>query len=161
MTHEDNILLESYFSYKNMEEIDRNFYINLLLSTKDISDSDKNINSIHSKFDLLFLNLSKNGEIVNFDGAVYNNIENRLINGFIIRKGNNYFIKTNVYRCSDYILDEDKEYSVEDIFFFYGDKVERKSRYDDSRYETQEIDFKDAVEIDEYLENKVKKLKLK
>ena len=38
-TSEEEIILEQYFPYHNMDVEERDYYLNLLLHTKDISDS--------------------------------------------------------------------------------------------------------------------------
>ncbi len=162
MTYYDEILLEQNFPYRNMEKEDRNFYINLLLHTKDVCDSDIYINKNGlSNYDLLFLNLVKTNGIVRFDGATYNEYESRLISGYIIRKGNKYFIETNVYRCNDVIDDDDKEYSAYDEFIFKDSRIIRKSRYDSSTYSEAEIELLCDDELESYLQGKADELKLK
>ena len=161
MNYEDEILLEQYFTSKKLNRDQRNFCINILLHTKDVSSSEVLLNSKSScKYDLLFLNLSKEEGYVKFDGAVDNNDENRMIYGQIVTRGNKVFVQTNIYRCSDIVLDENKEYVVIDEFVFKDDRVIRKSRYDNS-YCEDEVELYTEMQIEEYLEDKCNQIRLK
>ena len=164
MTYEDEILLEQHFGYRNMDKSERNFYINLIMHTKDVSDSEIYItNNDLSSYDLLFLNLSKENGAVRFDGAVSNEYSNKLIYGIIIKKGNKYFVNTNVYICNDIVYDEDerKEYTVSDEFAFKNDRIIRRSRYQDSLYYEAEVEFLSDEEMENYLQDKCDEMKLK
>ena len=162
MNNFDEILLEEYFPYSNMNINERSFYINLLLNTKDICDSEVSINSKSScEYDLLYLNLKKNqNQFVSFDGVIANDSENRMINGQIVRSGNKFIVVTNVYRCNDCINEENKEYTVIDEFVSKSDRIIRKTRYDNGYYEA-EIDLYTEMELEEYLQRKLEQIKLK
>lgn len=162
MNYKDEIFFEQYFPYQNMNRDDRNFYINLILHTKDVSESEILLNdNSSSKYDLLFLNLSRESyDRVRFDGGISNENENRMIYGDIIKAGNKYFVKTFVYRFNDSLLDDNKEYYVTDEFVFKNDRVYRRSKYIKEYYES-EIDLFGEMELEEYLENKCNELKLK
>ena len=171
MNYKDEIIFEQYFTYRNMNKDMRDFYINLLLHTKDISESEVLLNTrSESKYDLLFLHLMREKiNEVRFDGAVANNSENRMVYGNIIKINNKYFVKTNVYRFCDSLSDDNKEYSIIDEFIFKEDRVIRKSRYDrtlsvsdyDSDYYEDEIELYDDLQLSDYLVDKCNQLKLK
>ena len=171
MNYKDEIVFEQYFSYINMNKDMRNFYINLLLHTKDIEESEVRLNNTSEcKYDLLFLHLNREAfNEIRFDGAVSNSSENRMIFGNIVRVRNKYYVKTNVYRFSDFLTDDNKEYSVLDEFVFKDDKVTRKSRYDrtlspstyNSDFFEAEIELLDDLQLDDYLVDKCNQLKLK
>lgn len=183
MEYGDEILLEGYFQYKNMTINERNFCINVLLHTKDVRDSETYVGKFPcSIYDLLFMSFSKDEDgNYNFEGATYSDFENRMVKGVISREGNRYNVLTHVYRCSDYLYDEDdgvvreydlgvdartrlnnkKEYTVTDVFMFKNDKVRVVSKYEDfSEIFDAEVEFLDDLELDEYFDNKIKKLKL-
>lgn len=163
MEHLDKVLLEQNFISKNMEENERNFYINLLLHSKDVCDSDIYINKHGlSHYELSFLNLENMNGLVRFEGVTYNEYENRMISGVIFRRLNKYFIKTNVYRCNDFLLDDDNEYSVYDEFIFKDSKVFRRSRYEhESSFCESEVILLSDEEMESYLQDKVNVLKRK
>ena len=171
MNYKDEIIFEQYFTYRNMNKDMRDFYINLLLHSKDISESEVLLNThSESKYDLLFLHLIREKiNEVRFDGAVANNSENRMVYGNIIKINNKYFVKTNVYRFCDSLSDDNKEYSIIDEFIFKEDRVIRRSRYDrtlsvseyDSDYYEDEIELFDDLQLSDYLVDKCNQLKLK
>ncbi len=137
-TNEEEILLEQYFPYENMDLEERDYYLNLLLHTKDIGDSDtleKN-----PTFDIVTMSLKKTPDYITFNGAVANNEENRLVDGIIVKKGNSYTIISNIYRFNEFLDDEDKDYSVTDKFTFKGDKLYRKTIYRSGKYFEMEYD---------------------
>ena len=162
----DEILLEQIISYNHMTIDDRNLFINLLLHTKDISDSEKSIgNNKSTKYDILFINLRKyDGSKCAFEGTVSGEYENRWINGIIFKEKDKYKVTTNVYRLNDCLDEDEKEYVVFDTFEFnYGydpDKAFRTSRYmnEEVTY-TSEVELFMDLELDDYLEKKVRKLR--
>ena len=162
MDNEDEILIEQYFPYRNMTIDERNLCINLLLNTKDICDSEISINEHSSSiYDILFMNLSKTEEgAIRFDGATYNDDENMLISWFFVRSNNKYYVRTDVFRFNDVLQEEDKEYSITDEFIFKNGKVYRRSRYTDScEFFESEVRLLNGLELDEYLESKVRKFR--
>ena len=159
MNSENEQLINQTYSYENMEEIDRNFYLNLILQSKDVSDSDINTNDYCNKYDILWIKMCRDKSTVRFDGVIFNKSERKMINGTINNRGNTYYLVTNVYRCSDYVFGEDKEYVTYDNFRFEDDRVVRMSRYENTLFTEKEIEYNDPVEIDNYLENMVMSLK--
>ena len=90
MNYYDEIILEDYFLAEKMTREERNFYIYLLLNTKDVCDSEYRINRHASKkyiFDSLVLSKLDDGSVF-FDGVIYNKDEIRTIYGGIVRKEN-------------------------------------------------------------------------
>ena len=85
-----------------------------------------------------------------------------MINGTILKLANKLAIFFNVYRCSDVVEEDDKEYSVSEQFDFKSDKVIRKTRYLDGRYFEAEVetDLFDETEVEEFIQNKTEQLKL-
>ena len=163
MTYEDEILLEQHFSYKNMSIEERNFFINLIMHSKDVCDSEIFLtNHDTSSYDLLYLNFSNENGVVRFDGATCNEHTNKLIYGTIDRIGNKYSVKTNVYVCNDFIYDDDrKEYTVNDVFVFKNDKIIRRSCYQDGVIYEAEVEFLNDNEMEDYLQDKCNEMKLK
>ena len=166
MEYCDEIILEQIITYKNMNIDDRNMLINLLLHTKDICDSEKQIGRNKSSiFDILFMNFTRLSENkFSFDGTVSGEYENRWISGTIDRKGNKYKVVTHVYRFNDCLDEEEKEYTVIDEFSFKyendPDLAFRKSRYlDEEAYFEADVELLMDLQLDEYLSNKVRRLK--
>ena len=163
MTDADEILLEQNFSYKNMSMEERNFYINMMMNTKDVCDSEIFItNHDLPYYDLFILNLNKEEDIVSFDGVVNNEYTTKLINGTIEKRNNKYLVKTNVYIYNDYVFEPDKkEYGVYDEFIFKDNKILRRSRYEDDTFYESEVFFMNEDEMDDYLQNKCDEMKLR
>ena len=162
MTYEDEIIFEQYFPYRNLSKEERNFLINLILNCKDVNDSEIIINDkCEHMYDLNYLNLVKDNNVIRYEAIVSNSSENRLLNGFIKKHNNKYIVVTNVYRCSDVIDEDDKEYKIIDEFVYKNDKIYRRSRYQDGRYFESEVDLFTDDEIEEFIQNKTDKFKLK
>lgn len=175
MSYEDKILFEQYFSAKNIDEDDRNFYLNVISKIRDIDNS---IVAVHEDddrhYELVTLNLTRiikkalKDNISNyrteikFNGAISNKIENRLIDGVILVKGNNMNIITNFYRLYEHLDDDDRCYSTEDTFILSDNNTIRISKY---QYDTQRcIEELDPITLDtsdSFVAEKVKSLKLK
>ena len=163
MTVNDEIIFEQYFPSINLTTKERNFIINVLLNSKEIEDSAVSINDKSDcSYYLNFLRLNRDGNRVVFDGIITNASENRMINGTILKIANKLAIFFNVYRCSDVVEEDDKEYSFSVQFDFKSDKVIRKTRYLDGRYFEAEVetDLFDETEVEEFIQNKTEQLKL-
>lgn len=162
MTHEDEIILEQYFPYKNMTIEERNFFINLFINSKDVSDSEVRINKNSDKsYKVNYLGLNKEKNIIRFEAIVSNSSENRMISGFFKGFGNKMTLVSSVYRCSDVLDDDDKDYKIIEDFVFEDDKVFRKSRYLDGRYYESKVDLYSDDEMEEYIQNITDEYKLK
>ena len=157
MTHYEEIILEQYFRSQNLDKEGRDFYLNLFLNSKELTDSIFNFTkSSPSQYDLVFLSLNNEGSIVKFDGSVTNGEENKLIYGFITRRGNKYIIHADFYRLHELIFGHDKEYSmVESFTFGDDDKVTRRTTYGDKRHFKSEIQLKTDEDMEEYYKGKV------
>ena len=78
-------------------------------------------------------------------------------------------MRTNVYRCNDYIYGDDKEYSVTDYFNIKTNtkngnvkqKAIRKSRYENTSFSETEVHLLDDDTMELYLEDFAKSLKRK
>ena len=166
MTHEDEIIFEQRFPYINLKTEERNYIINLLKHTKDVSDSEIEINeNCEHQFDLFSLRLKKAEGRVEFEAIVCNSSENRILNGIINRKLNKYNVIYSVYRCSDAISDEEKEYIVREEFIVRNNTVKRTCEYINTGLVDQVI-FEDEIELfteeetENYIQDKTNKLKL-
>jgi hypothetical protein len=156
MTNSEEILIEQYFPYMNMEKEQRDFYINLLLNSKEVTDSEFNLNSYSSpQYDLVFISLKNDGKLIRFDGAISNGEENKLIEGAIIRRGNKYFVFSNLFRLFELVHDDKKEYDVIDEFRFKDGGVLRKTTYSDKRYFESTVTLKSSDELEEYYRKKI------
>lgn len=148
-TNDEEIILEQYFPYHNMDLEERDYYLNLLLYTKDISDSDiLEREDSKSSFEIVTISLNKIQNTITFNGAISNGEENRWIDGIINKYGNVYGVWCNVHRLSDFISEEEKDYKVTDKFTLKSDKLYRKSNYTPGRYFEAEFDAfsLDAIE---------------
>ena len=161
-TSEEEIILEQYFPYHNMDVEERDYYLNLLLHTKDISDSAVLISEdSKSTFEIVNMVLKKTPEFITFNGATTNGEENRWVDGIIIKKGNSYAVISNVYRFAELLREDDKDYSVTDKFTFKGDKLYRKTGYASARYFESEFDTYSLDPVEELLKSKLAKEKSK
>lgn len=130
LSDDEEILLEQHITYNHMSKDERDFCMNLIINTKDISDSEVVFNNnSNSHFDIINMNIVKKGYDVLFNGNIANNNEFRCIDGRIIRIGNKYCVKTNVYRLHEMLEEDEKDYSTEDIFEIKDDHIIRKSGY--------------------------------
>jgi len=156
MTNEDKILVEQYFPAQNLDENDRNFYLNLLLHSKELTSSDYNFrDSSPSNYDFVFMSLNDEGSIVRFDGAITNGEENKLMYGAILRRGEKYYIFSDVYRLFELVFGDDKEYRVTDEFSFKDGSVTRKSSYGTASSTVSKVTLKTDEEMEEYLQGKI------
>lgn len=162
MTHFDEIIFEQYFQYQNLTIDERNFLINLFLNSKDISDSEIRVNdNCPVKYDIDFLSLRKDGNIIKYEAIVSNKSETRMLHGFFRKHCNRYILYSEVYRCCDFIDDESKEYIVVDDFVFKNDNVYRRSNYCNGRYFEAEIELLNDIDLEEYIQSKTDEFKLK
>ena len=161
MTYEDQILTEQNFPYKNLKYDERSFYLNLILNSKELCDSELSLNDkSSSKYELVCLALDNQGSSVKFDGCIANEDERRMIYGYITRLSlNKYRVHMTVYRLCDIIFeDDDKEYTVDETFKFKDKSVVRCSTYENRPYYETEIDF-DEDEAEKFLQNKANKMR--
>ena len=143
-TSEEEIILEQYFPYHNMDVEERDYYLNLLLHTKDISDSAVLISEdSKSTFEIVNMVLKKTPEFITFNGATTNGEENRWVDGKITLDG------------------KPIDYSVTDKFTFKGDKLYRKTGYASARYFESEFDTYSLDPVEELLKSKLAKEKSK
>ncbi len=158
MTHEEEVLLEQYYQYINMDKTSRNFYINLILNSKELTNSEFNLRSDSpSSYDLVILRLNNEGCIVTFECAISNGEENKFINGIISRKRNNYSIYMFVHRLNDLVSTSLKDYHVTDKFVFNNNTVLRKSSYSNQKYFETNIVLKTDEEMESYYRSKIGK----
>lgn len=159
MTSEEEVLLEQYYSYKNMDIKTRDFCINLILNSKELTDSEYNYSlSSSSKYDLVFITLSNENGLIKFDGAISNGIENKIIYGSIAKKRNKYYVDNNVYRMFELVIPGDRDYRVTDEFKIKDGVVVRKSLYDDGRYFETNIELNSDEEMELFYRNKIGKV---
>ena len=155
MTYDQEILLEQYFPYTNMDEQDRTFYLNLLLSSQELSSSDYNLSETSpSRYDIVCMTLNNEGVMVRFNGAISNGEENKLIDGIIFKRRSGYCIFSNVYRLSEKVF-ENKEYRTIDEFSFKDEIVKRKSAYNEMFKKPVVIQLKTPGEMEEFYQSKL------
>ena len=159
MTENEEIQLEQLFSYKNMNKNERDFYINLILNSKELTESEYNYNKNSSPiYDLVFLALENKGNYAVFYGAVSNGEENKVIEGSIVKKGKRFFVINNFYRLFELINEEEdvKEYNVVDEFAFNSKRLKRKTMYGDKKLYETDISLKTKEELEDYYKSKIK-----
>ena len=162
MDYYNQILSEEFFPYMDMTIEERNFYLNLLLHTKEISDSQNNVsNNSNTSYDIEYLNLvyilgkkNKENSLIKFEGTITNKDENRIIRGRIFKNKNTFTVKTYFYRTSGYIEEDDSDYLVIDEFNISKDKTTRISMYEDKTFE-EEVTLSTESEIEDYIISKV------
>ena len=109
------------------------FYFQLLRQTKDFMDSKHVMSAADStRFEMVFMNVHRDGENINFNGAVTNGVENRYVDGVIKTKGKRYYVLTHVYRMNQEIPENIKEYYVYDTFKRIKDNLYQETIYDES-----------------------------
>ena len=128
------MIFEKYFSGDESISIDEcYFYFQMLRQTKDFSDSKHTLNDGDcTKFEMVFMNLGKDGDNITFNGAVSNGVENRCVNGVIKQKGKRYYVLSQVYRMHELVLEDIKEYYVYDTFKRIKDRLYQETIYDES-----------------------------
>ena len=131
---------EQIFPYEKMSIQERDFYLKILKSCKDISDS--NIKSgDEGKCDLVYIHLIKYDNYVHANGYLslgkmpYK--ENRCIDAKMYFKEDKITVKMNITRLCVY--DSKKEYTVTDEFTLENNKIKRVSKYDYRRRKISDI----------------------
>lgn len=136
MTREDRILYEIYFGYKGLSEEEGDYYIDIIRHTKEVTDSEVNIDESKSTtFDLVTMSLRRleNGE-VSFNGAIANEYENKWIEGIIKRNGNKAYVDSNITQLHESIKDK-KPYNSFDYFNFKrSNAVVRQTSYSNGKH---------------------------
>ena len=158
MTNEEEIILEQYFPSINLDKEGRDFYLNLILNSKELTDSKYNFKETStSSYEIVFMHLKNEGSIVRFDGAITNGEESKLINGAIIEKGNKHYVFSNVYRLFELVTGNDKEYKVTDEFKEKDGRITRRTIYESGEYFEADITLKTPEEMEEYYKGKIGK----
>jgi serine/threonine-protein kinase RIO1 len=156
MSKEEEVLIEQLFPCSNMNKEDRNFYLNLIINSKELTDSIYNYTSASpTKYDLVFLTLQNEGSIVRFNGAISNGEENKMYYGVILNKDDKYYIHSNFYRLFDLVFGSEKEYSSTDQFTFKKNKVERRTIYKNNKSFKAYVNLKSDEEMENYLRSKI------
>ena len=156
MSDEEEVLLEQYYINKGLNKNERDFYINLLLNSKELTESEFNYSSqSSSKYDLVFITLENKGHYVTFYGAISNGEENKIIDGSIIKRGNKFLVINNIYRLFELLSDDEKEYNVVDIFRFKNGQLKRNTKYADERVFDADIELKTQEEMIDYYRSKI------
>ena len=165
MDYYNQILSEQLYPYSNLTLEERNFYLNLLLHTKEISDSQNNVSdNSKTNYDIEYLNLScflknknKENALIDFEGTITNRDENRIIRGTIFKHKHKYTVNTSFYRTSGYIDEDECDFKVIDEFDLTKGKVTRQAIYRDKVFEDI-ISLAPRSEVEEYIIKKVRKL---
>ncbi len=165
MDYYNQILSEQLYPYSNLTSEERDFYLNLLLHTKEISDSQNKVSkNSRACYDIEYLNLNcflknetKRNALIDFEGTITNRDENRIIRGTIFKHGNKYTVNTSFYRTSGYIDEEECDFKVIDEFTIKNGKTTRVAIYRDKTFE-EDILLGKRSEVEEYIIRKVRKM---
>ena len=156
MTDNEEVLLEQLFGSRNINKSQRDFYINLILHSKELQDSEFGCDeSSPREYDLVFLSLVGEGKKVSFNGAISNGVENKWITGHVISTKRKHLLKTSVDRLSEMVPDSEKSYDYFEIFEFDKDDIKRTTTYSDGRVSTSKITMKTFNEMEEYYRGKI------
>lgn len=150
---EEEMLLRDVISCDNMDIKTRDICVNLLLNTKEMSDSEYILpDKTSEKYKIYGLNLISDGYKILFNGIVFNLNENRFIDGEIYRKQNKYYVSMNIARLNLCIEEDNKDFSTCDIFNVKEDHILRKTGYAQTgTYFEEELPlFDDNKLYDEY-----------
>lgn len=128
----DEIIFESHFQSENMDAEERNLCLWLLNNSQEVQDSPRRLNS-DKPFNLVTMYLLKEDGVIGFSGAISNGDENKWIDGTITDRpsfsGTSKFIKCKVHRLADTVLDQDKDYYLEEEFITFPQHIVRKTKY--------------------------------
>ena len=165
MDYYNQILSEQLYPYSNLTSEERDFYLNLLLHTKEICDSQNNVsNNSRTCYDIEYLSLNcflknetKRNALIDFEGTITNRDENRIIRGTIFKHNNKYTVNTSFYRTSGYIDEDDCDFKVIDEFTIRHGKTTRIAIYRDKTFE-DDILLGKRSDIEEYIIRKIRKM---
>jgi hypothetical protein len=158
MVYEDEIIFEQYFPSENMNEDTRNLCLSLIGQSKEFTDSPKVVDN-SEPFDFVSMSLNKRNNIVTFNGFISNGIENKFLDGRIVKSNNCYFLKTNVYRLYEYLDDDERQYSLDEKFELLDDCLVRKTLYSDAGYYDEVLPALTHIDIDSFAEEQVRRLR--
>ena len=160
MDYEDEILIEQYFPAENMNDNTRNLCLSLINQSKEVTDSPRCIKS-DEPFDIVSMNLYKKGNMVSFNGFISNGKENKILDGRMATSNGKYYVKTNVYRLYEFLEEEERDYNLEEEFEFTDKALIRKTMYSDGKFFYEELEPLTEIDIDGFIEEKVRRLRLK
>lgn len=136
---------EKIFPYEKMTIQERNYYLSIIKSCKDISDSDIKVDN-NGKCELIYLHFIKYDNFIHVNGHVslgkMPNKENRCLDAKIYFKENKIIVKMLITRLC--VNDIRKEYEVVDEFTLENNEVKRVSKYNYKRGKSM-----DKIENDE------------
>ena len=152
LTPAEMMIFEKYFSCDESISLeDCYLYFQMLRQTKDFMDSKHTLTPEDStKFEMVFMNLHREGEDISFNGAVSNGIESRCVDGIIWQKGKRHYVLTHVYRLHQAVPENIKENYVYDTYKRIQDRLYQETIYDESlEYRKQnpgEMSYKQRIE---------------
>lgn len=160
MDYEDEIIFEENFPSENMNIDVRNLCLALIGNSKELTASPRVVDP-SEPFDIVTMHLNKKNNIVFFNGLISSKVENKFIDGKIYVVNGKYYIKTNVYRLYEYLEDDDRDYNLEEEFELLDDSLIRRTVYSDGNFFNETLEPLTDIDIDNFIEEKVRKLKLK
>lgn len=134
LTVSEAMTFEKYFSCDESIPLDERYlYFQMLRQTKDFMDSKHTISDEDStRFEMVLMNLHKEGNDITFNGAISNGVENRWVDGIIKQNGKRHYILTHVFRLHQSVPESIKEYYVYDTYKRIQDRLYQETIYDES-----------------------------
>ncbi|MGM9877209.1 MAG: hypothetical protein ACI33S_01040 [Bacilli bacterium] len=159
LDYDEEILLEQYITYNNMSKTTRDMCMHLISNIKEVTDSEVVISGNNQRsYSIVSMNFNSDGYVIKFNGFLTNEDENRFIDGTIVRKANNYYVNTNIYRLDEFLDDEDRDYSTHEVFTIKDDKILRKTLYKPAiGYFEEELPLFDDIQLYNYYYQKIGK----
>lgn len=156
MTDNEEVLLQQFFSSRGIDKSKRDFYINLILSSKELQDSEFGCSGESIRqYDIVMLSLVREGKRVSLNGAISNGVENKWIQGSISGTERKQLLSASIDRLSDMVPDSEKIYEYFETFEFGEEGVTRTTVYGDGREFKSKIDMKTQEELEEYYRGKI------
>lgn len=125
---------EKIFPYEKMTLEERNYYLSIIKSCKDISDSDKKVR-FEGKCEIIYLHFIKHDDFIHVTGFLslgkFPDKENRCMDAKIHFKENKIIVEMEIARLC--VNDINKEYTVTDEFTLENNEVKRVSKYNYKR----------------------------
>ena len=129
---EDEKLLNHFYERKNMTKDSRNLCLFLVSNSKEL-DGTVNTANYGKRFDVVNMTFSndRNKKIIKFNGVADNGEEKKLLDGDIIQVNNSYALSTKVCRLYEYLDDDDRDYTYNEVFEPMDDMLNRVTVYND------------------------------
>lgn len=163
LDHYDKMMFELNFSGVNLTEDEMDFYLQILLHSKEIMESEVTMHASKPQFDIVTMSLRKDSDgTVLVNGAIANDAENKWIEGRISKKINNIYSVFEISRLHPSIPAESrmKNYIVAENFNFKDpEHVKRCSLYENGSYFESFLEPFNDRELESFKLSKINKMK--